>query len=100
MSRDPMYTLYVRHAMRFYARYPDLKEFKSDTDKANWSACDRAAQTYPDNWQDVFKFIYGERDTLSDNVYTASKKYKVHQDVIWETIRELERKIAVERGLI
>ena len=100
MSREPTYTPYVRHAMRFYSRYPDIKEFKSETDKANWFACDRAIKDYSPSWQDLFKFVYGERDTLADNVYKASKKYGVFQDVIWEMMRELERKIAVERGLI
>ena len=100
MSREPTYTPYVRHAMRFYSRYPDIKEFKSETDKANWFACDRALEGYTINWKDVFKFIYSERDTLADNVYNASKRYYVFQDVIWEMMRELERKIAVERGLI
>ena len=98
--KEPIYTPYVRHAMRFYSRYLHIKEFKNETDKANWLACHRAIQEYSPINKDILVCVYGERDTLGDNVYNVSKRYGVHQDVVWEMMREFERKVAVERGLI
>ena len=97
--REPTYTPYVRHAIRFYSRYLHIKEFKNETDKANWSACHRAIQGYFPNEKDILVCVYGERDTLGDNVYEVSKRYGVPQDVVWEMMRQFERKVAVERGL-
>lgn len=101
MSRykESTYTPYVRHAMRFYARYQDITEFRSETDRANWEACHRAMQEYSPVSKEIFLYVYGERDTLEDNVYIASKKYELPQDSIWDLMRRFERSIAVERGL-
>ncbi len=98
--REPIYTSYVRHAMRFYSRYLHIKEFKDKIDKANWLACHRAIQGYSPLDKDILVCVYGERDTLGDNVYNVSRRYGVHQDVVWEKMREFERKVAVERGLL
>lgn len=97
--REPAYTSYVRHAMRFYSRYLHIKTFRSETDKANWLACHRAIQGYNPADRNILVCIYGERDTLADNVYNVSKRYGVHQDAVWGMMREFERKVAVERGL-
>lgn len=97
---EPPYLPYVRHAMRFYSRYLHIKEFKNDADKLNWQACHRAIQGYSPIDKDILVCVYGERDTLGDNVYNVSRRYGVHQDVVWEMMREFERKVAVERGLI
>ena len=99
-SKEPIYAPYVRHAMRFYSRYLRMKDFKSEVDKANWSACHRAIQEYSATDKDILVCVYGERDTLGDNVYNISKRYGVHQDVVWEMMREFERKVAIERGLL
>lgn len=100
IQREPIYTPYVRHCMRFYSRYLYTTEFKNETDKANWQACHRAIHEYSPLDKDILLCVYGERDTLGDNVYNVSKKYGLNQDIIWEMMREFERKIAVERGLL
>ena len=97
--KEPTYAPYVRHAMRFYSRYLHIKDFKNEVDKANWFACHRAIQGYSPTDKDILVCVYGERDTLADNVYEVSKRYGVHQDVVWEMMREFERKVAIERGL-
>lgn len=97
--REPVYAPYVRHAMRFYSRYLHIKSFRNATDKANWLACHRAIQGYNPTDKDILICVYGERDTLSDNVYNVSRRYGVHQDTVWGMMREFERKVAVERGL-
>ena len=98
--REPTYTPYVQHCMRFYSRYLQIEAFRNDTDKLNWQACHRAIQGYSPIDKDILVSVYGERDTLADNVYNASRKYGVYQDYIWEMMREFERKVAVERGLL
>lgn len=97
--REPTYTLYVRHCMRFYTRYPRIIRFRSEKDRLNWQACHRAMLDYTPLEKDILAGIYGERDTLEDNVYNVSKRYGIHQDALWEMMREFERKVASERGL-
>ena len=98
--REPIYTAYVRHAMRFYSHYLHITEFRSEPDRLNWLACHRAMQGYSPIDKDILVCVYGERDTLGDNVYNVSRRYGVHQDVVWEMMREFERKVAIERGLV
>ena len=98
--REPIYTPYVRHALRFYSRYLHIEAFRSESDKLNWQACHRAIQEYSPIDKDILVCVYGECDTLGDNVYNVSRKYGVCQDVVWEMMREFERKVAVERGLL
>ena len=97
--REPIYTSYVRHALRFFSRYLHITEFKNEVDKENWLACRRAIQGYSPTDKDILVCVYGEPDTLGDNVYNVSKRYGVRQDTIWEMMREFERRVAVERGL-
>ena len=97
--KEPTYTQYVRHAMRFYSRYQNIKEFRCETDRANWEACHRAMQEYSPVSKNIFLYVYGERDTLEDNVYIASKQYELPQDSIWDLMRRFEHTVAVERGL-
>ena len=44
--------------------------------------------------------VYANGDTISDSVYQAAKKFKVKQDVIWNLLNDLERKVAKRRGLM
>ena len=94
------YTDYVRHALRFYTRNCNKPEFKTDVDKANWIACDRVIRKYSDDHAQLLISIYSGYDTLADEVYNASKKFGVNQDVIWDDMKEFERKIAKARLLL
>lgn len=95
----PCYTEYVRHAMRFYARYPNNTHFKNRVDELNWKACHRAIGGFSNRDKDILVYVYGEFDTTSDNVYAMANKYHIHQNTIWDMMKDLERKIAIERGL-
>lgn len=95
----PCYTEYVRHALRFYSRYLNRVHFKSAVDELNWFACHRAIQGYSHEEKDILVYVYGEFDTIPDNVYAMANKYHIHQNVIWDMMKTLERKVAVERGL-
>lgn len=96
----PFYTDYVRHAMRFYSRNLTLSTFKKEVDKANWYACNDAISFYSTRDKDILVYVYGSYDTLADNVYEMSKKYSINQNIIWDMMKEFERIIAKERGLI
>ena len=95
----PCYSDYVRHAIRFYARYLTQTEFRSDVDKANWDACYRVLRNYSSRDKDILTYVYGAFDTLGDNVYAMANKYKLNQNIIWDMMKDFEREVAVERGL-
>lgn len=94
------YTEYVRHALRFYTRYLHEPVFQSDASKENWKCCYSVLSKYPEKDRDILIDVYKGYDTIADEVYNASKKYNICQDVIWDMMKEAERKIALRRGLL
>ena len=96
----PFYSEYVRHCLRFYTRNKDFTHFKSESDKKNWFACEIVFKGYSEKDQEILTSIYGEYDTLADNVYVTSKKHEINQNIIWDMMKDVERKIAQERGLL
>lgn len=96
----PFYSEYVRHCLRFYTRNLKASRFKSDVDKRNWLACDSAFKAYSERDRNLLTLVYGNFDTLADNVYEVSKKYDINQVIIWDLIKDIERKIAKKRGLM
>lgn len=95
----PCYSDYIRHAIRFYARYITKTQFRSAVDRANWLACHNAIQRYSARDKDILAYVYGAFDTLSDNVYVMAKKYHINQNIIWDMMKDFEREVAIERGL-
>ena len=95
----PCYSDYVRHAMRFYSRYPNTRRFKSKVEESNWKACCKVLQTYTKEDREVLTYVYGEFDTLGDNVYAIANKLHIHQNIIWDMMKDFEREVAIERGL-
>lgn len=96
----PCYTDYVRYAMRFYSRNLNLVSFKKKAVENNWKACDKVISNYSARDKEILIYIYGERDTLADNVYQISVKYNLHQNIIWSIMADFEEKVAIERGLV
>ena len=90
---------YAKHAMRFYSRHLKARSFTNKVAEANWHACDRVIKTYSDRDKDILTYVYGSFDTIEDNVFTMSKTHKIHQKIIWDMMKEVERKVAIERGL-
>ena len=95
----PCYTDYVKHALRFYSRYLKRTSFRSKVDELNWFACHNVLKTYPDRDKDILVYVYGAFDTMGDNVYAMANKYRINQNIIWDLMKDLERKVAIERGL-
>lgn len=94
------YTEYVRHALRFYTRYLHNPVFQSDASKENWKSCHSILSKCSEKERDILIDVYSGYDTLADEVYNASKKYSICQDIIWDTMKDIERKIALRRGLL
>lgn len=95
----PCYTDYIRHAMRFYSRYLNQTTFKNRVEQKNWWACHNVISRYSAKDKDILVYIYGKYDTLADNVYNISRKNKIDQNIIWDMMKEFEKKVAIERGL-
>ena len=100
MRNKPFYTDYVRHALRYYSRNLFNPRFKKEVDKDNWNACHYVISKYSKRDKDILVYVYGSYDTLADNVYTMAKKYSINQNIIWDTMKEFEREIAIERKLL
>ena len=96
----PFYTDYVRHALRFYSRNLTISHFKKEVDRENWNACHDVISDYTKRDKDILVYVYGSYDTLADNVYEISTKHRIHQNIIWDMMKEFERKIAEKRGLV
>ena len=96
----PFYSEYVRHALRFYTRNLSQPHFRSEVDKNNWFACANIFKGYSDRDRDILVAVYGGYDTLADNVYETAKKHSINQSVIWDMMKDAERKIAKRRGLL
>lgn len=96
----PFYSDYVRHMLRFYTRNLSLSRFRSDTDKTNWNVCNEVLNQYSNRDRDILVYVYSSFDTLSDNVYNISITHNIHQNIVWDMMKEFERKIAKNRGLL
>lgn len=99
MSRA-FYSEYVRHCLRFYARNLDISHFNTKVDKDNWYSCDSVIKRCSDRDRDIIIAVYGNFDTLADNVYEAAQKHNIPQEIIWDMMKDIERKIAKKRELI
>ena len=96
----PFYSEYVKHCLRFYTRNLSQPHFKSEVDKSNWFACASVIKCYSDIDRDILVAVYSGYDTLADNVYEIAKRYNVNQNVVWDMMKEVERRIARKRGLL
>ncbi len=101
----PYYSEYVRHCLRYYIKTLDEglgghPVFKSEADKANWSACYHVLKDYSQSNMEIIAEIYRPGDTISDKIYQMAKVKRVHQDTLWGLINATERKIAKKRGLL
>jgi hypothetical protein len=97
---NKFYTDYARHCLRFYTRNLTASRFKSEVDKRNWLACVSAFKAYSERDRNILVSVYSNFDTLADNVYETAKKYNINQSLIWDMMKDIERKIAKKRGLI
>lgn len=96
----PFYTEYVRHMLRFFTRNLSLTSFKSEVDKTNWNTCNEVLKPYSERDKSILIYVYSSFDTLPDNVYNVSIARNIHQNIVWDLMKEVELKIAKKRGLL
>ena len=101
----PHYAEYVKHAMRFYAKSrinasSEQPRFKTEADKKNWNACHTALNTFSPEDMDMLITLYGMNESLPDAISRLAKDRRIHPNRVWNTVNDLERKIAKRRGLI
>lgn len=94
------YSEYARHCMRYYARNTNKPRFNTEVDEKNWYACHRAIERYSERDRDILIRVYALYDTLADNVYEVATVNQIDQNLIWDLIKDLERRIAKKRGLL
>lgn len=93
------YSDYVRSALCFYSRHPIGNGFRNYVDKSNWYACHNILKNYSERDKEILTYVYGAFDTVADNVYAMANKFQIHQNIIWNMMEKLEKKVAIERGL-
>jgi hypothetical protein len=86
--------------MRYYSRNTNKPQFKTEVDKNNWYACHNAFKGYTDKDKAILVSVYSGYDTLADEVYNTAKKYQTNQNLIWDMMKEFERKVGKRRGLL
>jgi hypothetical protein len=101
----PYYSEFVRHCLRYYVKTLDegkggLPVFRSDAERANWSACYHVLKHYTPENMEIISYIYRPGDTIADKIYLLAKSKGVPQDRFWSLINTTERKIAKKRGLL
>lgn len=100
MNNASYYTTYVRHCLRFYARYEHLETFNSEADKQNWKACNKAVKKFNDNDRELLLTLYQSKGDFSEIVSDTSRLEDMNIEELWRMIRKLERAVATLRGLI
>lgn len=93
------YSNYCEHCLRFYSRHKN-PVFASESDKLSWYACKNALDKFNPLDQELLLTVYREGDTIADSIYRISKDTGIKQGYIWSKIKNLEKYIATERGLI
>lgn len=101
----PYYSEFVRHCLRYYIKTLDDGKggcpiFRSEAERANWSACNSALKDLSEGDMDMISYIYRPGDTIPDKIYMLAKERGVNQDSIWSFINTTERKVARKRGLV
>lgn len=101
----PRYSEAVNRWLRHYALTQDeapgcLPRFKNDEERKNWSACYSVLKDYSDRDAGIIVQLYLPGDTMPDKIYEMAKSMRVSQNILWDLIRDTERKIAQKRGLV
>lgn len=98
------YTQYVKCCLVKYYKtpkqeVPDLK----DVAKKDWVACNEIL-VIQDNYEskdlEMFESVFTSESDFKSNVYQYVKEHpEVAENYVWKRIKELERRIAIQRGL-
>lgn len=94
------YDEYANHCIRFYAKYPEPPEFRTDVDRRNWHAVNNAVSEYTEEQKRViFSAVCGSL-AVGQNIAEIETHGIFTQEQIWKLLCDTEHKIAKECGLI
>lgn len=94
------YSPFVNHCIRFYAKYPTARRFRSEADKLNWKAVSSSLMGFSDNEINALLAVYGSNGNLQANVGKMADTIGVKRQSFWKIVCDFERKVAHARGLI
>lgn len=93
----------VRHFLAFYVSTMEIgtqPKFKNEAEKTNWVSCHVVVSKLSTHDQELVREIYGQGDTIADNIYRMSIAKRMSQGPLWNLVDTLEYEIAGARGLI
>lgn len=89
------YSDYVRHYIRLYLNEND--EIINSIDEKAFNSCENVLILYN---KDTVKALFNPSTTPQEAVIDISKKEGIKESVLWGMIRNIERDIALEMGII
>ena len=95
----PHYTEFASHAFRCYARNPEGITFRSEAEKQDWEACEKAVVLLQPHVDMVLECYRGCL-SFAENIAAISVRYQVSQNYLWILNNALLKQFAIERGLI
>lgn len=101
----PRYSDDVSRWLRHYALTQDeapgcLLRFKDEEERDGWAACHSVLKDYSRRDANIIIHLYLPGDTMADKIYEMAKSMGVSQNLLWNLMRDTERKIAQKRGLV
>ncbi len=93
------YSDYAAHCLRYFARFPK-PIFKRDIDEKTWLASANALKNYTKEEENLILLVYRERGMLANSVSKIAKEKNIEQGELWHLINDVERKVAIEFGLL
>lgn len=89
------YQSVCHHCLRYYARHPKPGAFPDEGSRHRWEACSRAV-TKED--ADVIA-LFAQTNTKAA-IYDYARKNRIPEGEVWSKVRDLERRVAGELGII
>lgn len=97
--RTPNYTYYVTQCMKYYTNN-DESRVRTEVERQNWKSCEEALKQYSRDDREALLTIYRNNDTISNSICKLANNSNYTQDYLWKKVRDLEKQIAVIRGLV
>lgn len=100
MALRAYYSAYVRHCLRFYAKYPE-PEFRTEADRKDWNAVKTVFDGLESTVRNTVQELYGvSGENLPVKVKEISSRDGVRPDQLYHLMVNIENEVAKARGLI
>lgn len=92
------YSNYVSHIARYYFNNPNVKEFRSECDKLNYSSVEKVFRYLPVEEKRFLTIIYTSED-VSKTINRLAREYRIKERKLWRILTQFEKNVATVRGL-